>query len=272
MLSRLKHTLLFVMLTAFLGGFAGSAAAADSPVLDRVVDKRVLRVGMSGSQPPFNVKSRSGSLIGIEVDLATAIAAGLRVELEIVQKPFGELLGELDAGRVDMVMSGMAVTPERAQNVSFVGPYLMSGKSILTKSSTLAAVGDTGEINSADVTLAALSNSTSEMFAKRALPEAKLVAVSDYDEAIKLLTEDKVDAVVADMPICALSIMRFPDAGFATLKQPFTYEPIGIAVPSNDPQFLNLIDNFVDAMEATGALERVRQNWLNNNSWIAALP
>lgn len=272
MLSRLKHTLLFVMLTAFLSGFAGGAVAADSPVLDRVVEKRVLRVGMSGSQPPFNVKSRSGSLIGIEVDLATAIAAGLRVELEIVQKPFGELLGELDAGRVDMVMSGMAVTPERSQNVSFVGPYLMSGKSILTKSSTLAGVGDTGAINSADVTLAALSNSTSEMFAKRALPEAKLVAVADYDEAIQLLTEDKVDAVVADMPICALSIMRFPDAGFATLKQPFTYEPIGIAVPPNDPQFLNLIDNFVDAMEATGALERVRQNWLNNNSWIAALP
>ena len=83
MLSRLKHTLLFVMLTAFLGGFAGSAAAADSPVLDRVVDKRVLRVGMSGSQPPFNVKSRSGSIIGIEVDLEamTLSETGLYVQV-----------------------------------------------------------------------------------------------------------------------------------------------------------------------------------------------
>ena len=272
MLSRLKHTVLYAALTALLAGFAGSAAAADSPVLDQVVNKRVLRVGMSGSQPPFNVKSRSGALIGIEVDLATAIAAGLRVDLEIVQKPFGELLGELEAGRVDMIMSGMAVTPERSQKVSFVGPYLMSGKSILTKSSTLAAAGDTGEINSADITLAALSNSTSETFAKRALPEAKLVTVDDYDEAVKLLREDKVDAVVADMPICRLTIMRFPEAGFATLKEPFTYEPIGIAVPANDPQFLNLVDNFVDAMEATGALDAIRRNWLNNNAWIAALP
>lgn len=272
MLSRLKNGFLFVTLAALLAGFAGSAAAADSPVLDRVVDKRVLRVGMSGNQPPFNVKSRSGALIGIEVDLATAIAAGLRVELEIVQKPFGELLGELEAGRVDMVMSGMAVTPQRTQNVSFVGPYLMSGKSILTKSSTLAGIGDTGQINSADVTLAALSNSTSESFAKLALPEAKRVAVADYDEAVKLLTEDKVDAIVADMPICRLTIMRYPEAGFATLKEPFTYEPIGIAVPANDPQFLNLIDNFVDAMESTGALDRVRASWLNNSAWIAALP
>jgi polar amino acid transport system substrate-binding protein len=272
MLSRLKHTILFAVLSALLAGFAGAASAADSPVLDRVVDKRVLRVGMSGSQPPFNVKSRAGALIGIEVDLATTIAAGLRVDLEIVQKPFGELLGELEAGRVDMVMSGMAITPERSQKFSFVGPYLMSGKSILTKSSTLAAAGDAGEINTSDVTLAALSNSTSETFAQRALPEAKLVTVADYDEAVKLLREDKVDAVVADMPICRLTIMRYPEAGLATLKEPFTYEPVGIAVQADDQQFLNLIDNFVDAMEATGALDSIRANWLNNSAWIAALP
>lgn len=272
MLKRLRNGILFVALTALLGGVAGVSSAADSPVLDRVVDQRVLRVGMSGSQPPFNVKSRNGSLIGIEVDLATAIAAGLRVDLEIVQKPFGELLGELEAGRVDMVMSGMSITPERSQQVSFVGPYLMSGKSILTKSSTLAAAGDAGQINTADVTLAALSNSTSETFAQRALPEAKLVTVADYDEAVKLLREDKVDAVVADMPICRLTIMRYPEAGFATLKEPFTYEPLGIAVSADDPQFLNLVDNFVDAMEATGALDAIRANWLNNGSWIAALP
>lgn len=272
MLNRLRQGSLFVVLGALLAGYSGAAAAADSPVLDRVVEKRVLRVGMSGDQAPFNVRSRSGSLIGIEVDLATAIAAGLRVELQIVEKPFGELLGELEAGRVDMVMSGMAITPERSQNVSFVGPYLMSGKSILTKSSTLAAAGDTGQINSADITLAALSNSTSESFAKLALPEAKLVTTANYEEAVNLLREDKVDAVVADMPICRLTIMRFPEADFATLREPFTYEPIGIAVSANDAQFLNLIDNFVDAMEATGALDRVRANWLNNNAWIAALP
>lgn len=272
MLSRLKSGFLYLTAVALLAGFTGSAVAADSPVLDRVVDKRVLRVGMSGNQPPFNVRSRSGALIGIEVDLATAIAAGLRVELEIVEKPFGELLGELEKGNVDMVMSGMAVTAERTRNVSFVGPYLMSGKSILTKSSTLAGAGDTGQINSSDITLAALANSTSESFAKMALPEAKLVTVADYDEAVKLLTEDKVDAVVADMPICRLTIMRHPEADFATLKEPFTYEPIGVAVSADDPQFLNLIDNFVDAMESTGALDRVRTAWLRNNDWIAALP
>lgn len=272
MISYLKRTSVAALLGLFLATFAGSVVAQDSPVLDKVVKNRVIRVGMSGNQPPYNVKSRSGSMIGIEVDLAQLIAAGLRVELEIVNKPFGELLAELEAGKVDMVMSGMAITPERARKVSFVGPYLMAGKSILTKSSALAEATETGDINSADITLAALENSTSQQFVERVLPESKLVKVADYDDAVQMLNEGKIDALVADMPICMLTLLRHPDAGFATLQQPFTVEPIGIAVSATDPQFMNLIDNYVDAIEKAGVLDKLRMKWLRDASWIAALP
>ncbi len=267
-----RRIVLTLLLALGLAGAAGPLAASDSPVLDRVIKSGQLRVGMSGSQPPLNVRSRNDSLIGLEVDLANLIAAGIRAELKIVEKPFGDLLADLEAGKVDMVMSGMAITARRSQSAAFVGPYMLSGKSILTKSSVLGAVKDAGELNDGDLRLAALENSTSQEFIQKVMPNSKLVTVTDYDAAVQMLLDDKIDALVADMPICVLTVLRNPDAGLTTLKEPFTFEPIGIAVPRNDPHFQNLIDNFVDTAERVGALELMRQKWLQNSAWIAALP
>jgi polar amino acid transport system substrate-binding protein len=257
------------------GGFvaaAPTASAQDSPVLDRVVQNGELRVGMSGGQPPYNVRSRSGTLIGFEVDLATLLAAAMEVELVTVQKPFGELMAALDAGEVDMVMSGMAITPARAQRASFVGPYMLSGRSILTNSRVLAAIDEAGDIDQASLKLAALENSTSQRFIQRYVPRAQLVTVANYDEGVQMVLSDQVDAMVADMAICLLSLLRYPDQGLLTLSEPLTIEPIGIAVPATDVHFHNLVDNFVTAFEGTGLLEELRRKWLEDGSWVAALP
>lgn len=113
-------------------------AAPESPVLARIVETGKIRVGMSGDQAPLNVRSKSGQLIGLEVDLANLVADALDVEVEFVTKPFPELLPALNAGDVDIVMSGMAITAKRSLDAVFVGPYMLSGKSILTKSPELA--------------------------------------------------------------------------------------------------------------------------------------
>jgi len=250
----------------------GAMAASDSPVLDRVVDFKVLKVGMSGNQPPMNSNSRSGQLIGFEVDLARALANSMGARLEIVTMPFGDLLEALDKEKVDMVMSGMAITAARSRNVSFVGPYMMSGKSILTKSTLLARATAPGEFNRAELKLAALENSTSEIFVQTAAPEATLVRVKDYDAAVDMVIAGEVDALVADMPICVLSVLRFPNAGLATLQSPLSIEPFGIAVSREDRQFAELVDNYLDTFGKMGMLNQLRKKWFEDKSWIAALP
>ena len=153
-----------------------------------------------------------------------------------------------------MVMSGMAITAQRSQSFSFVGPYMLSGKSILTKSSVLGAVDSAKALNDADLRLAALENSTSQDFIEKVMPNSKLVKVKDYDAAVQMLLDDKIDALVADMPICMLTILRNPDAGLTTLKEPFTFEPIGIAVPANDMP-LRAMALFSGGRLGRGALE-----------------
>lgn len=256
----------------FVTLFVAGGVAAESPVLDRIVGTGVLRVGLSGDQPPFNATDRSGELIGLEVDLANLLAAAFDVELRIVKKDFPELLGALDAKEADIVLSGMAITAERSRDYTFVGPYVLSGKSILTKSANVAAAREAGDLDSMDLTLVVLGNSTSQTFVEKSIPNAEIVTTQNYEQAIQLVLDDEVDAMVADMPICLISVLRYPGKDLVTSSEPLSVEPIGIAVPSNDPQLVNLLQNYLAAFEGTGIMEELRKKWMEDGSWIAALP
>ena len=247
-----------------------NALAGDT--LQRVVDFKVLKVGMSGNQPPMTMTNREGGMMGFDVDLAKALADAMKVKLEIIPMPFGELMGALEKDKIDMVLSGLAITPGRTEMVSFVGPYMMSGKSILTKNSVLAKIQEGNDFNRKELKLLALSNSTSASFVRSVAPDAKLIEISSYDEGVAMLIDGKADAMVADMPVCVLSVARFPEAGLTTLENPLTVEPIGIAVSKDDPQFFNLVDNFLRAYEKTGVLSQIRKKWFEDSSWVAALP
>ena len=263
-----------VLVLAGLGLPTASSAEAssDSPVLSRIVSSDTLRVGMSGNQPPLNFKGKDGTLMGLEVDLATTLAGLMGVKLEIVQKPFGELLGALQKGEVDLVMSGMTITAERNLRVAFVGPYYLSGKSILTRSSSLAQADDPGDLDQADLKLAALEGSTSQNFVELLMPKAKLVTTKDYDEAVKLVLADEVQALVADHEIVQLTALLHPRESLVTLARPLTIEPIGIAVPPGDALLLNFLENTLGALEAGEILGMLRSRWLQQGDWVQQLP
>ena len=249
-----------------------SQAQTDSPVLARIVKTGELRVGMSGDQPPLNFKNKSGTMAGLEVDLAKVLAELMGVKLQIVQKPFGELIGAVKSGDVDLVMSGMTITPERNMQVAFVGPYYVTGKSILTKSATLAKAKDASALNKPKATLVTLAGSTSQAFVEKLLPQAKLVTTKDYDGAVKLLLTGKADALVADQEICALTGLRNPKAGLMALSKPLTIEPIGIAVAPGDGLLLNFLENNLAALRVAGALDALRVHWIEQGDWVSELP
>ena len=74
------------------------------------------------------------------------------------------------------------------------------------------------------------------------------------------------------MPICRLSVLQNPDAGLVTLNTPLTIEPIGIALPPGDSLLLNLVENYLDALQSTGVLEAVTQKWFADSTWLIQVP
>lgn len=269
---RTRHLVTAILTSLLFHGAALEVRAQDWPVLERIVKTGKIRVGMSGDQAPFNVKSRSGDLIGFEVDLVRMMAQSMGVNVEYVVRPFPELLPALDKGDVDIVMSGMAITAERSLDAVFVGPYMMSGKSLLTKNPDLANVTGTEDIDQSHLTVAALRNSTSESFAQKRLPVAKLVLVESYEEAIQKIEDGEVDLLVADMPACTLAVLRYPEKKLLTLSAPFTVEPIGIAVRASELSLQSLLANYIEAYKESGLVELLQVQWLESGDWIAQLP
>jgi polar amino acid transport system substrate-binding protein len=229
-------------------------------------------VGMAGSMPPLNMTTKEGEVIGYEVDLARAMAAamGVRAKLEVI--PFAELLPALQSGKIDLILSNMTITPGRNLKVAFVGPYFTSGKAFMTKIKTIAMADETTDIDAKKTKLVALKGSTSQAFVEKYIPDATLVTAKDYDEAVEMVLQDKVHAMVADYPICVVSIFRYPNQGLLSVITTLTYEPIGVGVPAGDPLLVNWVENFMGIAEQTGLLEQLKQKWLLRADWLHRLP
>ncbi len=259
--------LTFFALVATMG-----LASAQSPVLDRIIKNSELRVATSGTQPPFNAVSKDGELMGLEIDLIRLFAEAMKVNLLLQTIPFPELLPALEEGKVDMVLSGLSITPERARDFAFVGPYVLSGTSVLTDSHTLINMKSPRDLDKPSYTLVALAGSTSQEYIERVAPQAKLVTTQNYDEAVKMVIAGEATAMIADMPACVLAVLKNPHADLGTPSQPFNVEPVGIAIPANDERFKNLIETYLAAFEGMGVLEQLRKKWLEGGDWVRMLP
>lgn len=271
----MRHVRGLAPIVVMLALLAGCAPATTGPssasVLERIRAKGELVVGTAASMPPLNMTTKLGEIIGLEVDLARAMAEAMKVRLRLAPMPFAELLPALEAGEVDMILSGMTMTPERNMKVAFVGPYFISGKSFLAKESTLASPKGSEELNSPRMRLAALRGSTSQIFVEHNMPKATLVLTRDYDEAVLMVLQDKVDALIADYPACIVSVRRYPDRGLYALATPLTREPLGIALSPSDPLLVNWTQNWLREQEATGALERTTERWFKDTAWLGRL-
>ena len=266
--------LMVVVVLMAVGGhvFAAGESTKVSPVLDRILMKKELVVGTAASMPPLNMTTKDGQIIGMEVDLANLFAGGMGVKLTLKPMHFNDLLPALEAGQVDMVLSAMTMTPGRNLKFAFVGPYFPSGKSVLTKGKNVEAVDEIAKMNNPDKVLVALKGSTSQLFVEKLMPKAKLVLADDYGQAVGMVRNDKAVAMVADYPICMVSVYRFPDAGLVTLGKPISYEPIGVALPPNDPLLVNWVQNVLHLLEKTGELDVLMQRWFKDTSWVSRLP
>jgi polar amino acid transport system substrate-binding protein len=270
-----RSLVVLLVMVGLMAGYAQMAVAAEAartaPVLDRIAAKKELVVGTAASMPPLNMTMKDGQIAGMEVDLARLIAGALDVKLTLKQMPFNDLLAALQDGRVDMILSGMTITPARNLKVAFVGPYLVAGKSILTKKAIIESMADPSKINNSDKVLVALKGSTSQTFAEKVFPKAKLLLTENYDQAVSMVREDKAQAMVADMSICQLSVYRYPEAELITLQKPLSYEPLGIAIPANDFLMINWLQNCLNTLEKDGSLGTIVDRWFKDGSWVKQL-
>lgn len=258
----LKSHSILAFATLFLVIISSSAQAVEgAPVISRILKSGKLVVGTSGTMPLMSEKLMTGELTGFDIDMATALAETMGVELELKSIAFDQLIPALESGKVDIVLSNMTMTVDRNMRVAFAGPYFVSGKCLVTKEQEIAKADEPEDLKASDVNIAVVKGTTSENFVKELLPEAKRVVVDNVDKGTTLVAKGDVNAFLTDFPICLSVMKRFPDSGFQSVVSLLTYEPIGIALPANDPLLMNLVENYIDRAENVGLIQQLGVKW-----------
>ncbi len=240
--------------------------------LERIELSGELVLGTPGDFPPFTVKSAQGDFIGFDIALSRQLAKSMGVNLRLVQVPFSRLIPELKAGNVDIIMSGLSITPRRNMDIAFVGPYGNSGQAFVGKNEIVETLREAADLNRDGLTIALLKKTTADQTAQAVMPKTKIVYTDSLDEALILLLKGEVDGLISDYPYCKVAEYRYKDQGLRVFDKILTFEQLGIGVSDRDYLFINLLENYLRLLAGSGALNSLQEYWFKNSGWIKELP
>ena len=246
--------------------------ASAGRVIDRIQFSGELVLGTPGDFPPFSVTTAQGDLIGFDISLARELARKMGVQLKIKRYPFSRLTEELLKGNVDLIMSGLSITAKRNMEIAFVGPYGNTGQTFIGKTEITETLSDPLDLNRDGLTITVLKNTTADITAKTLFPKVTLIHADSLDQALILLLEGKVDGLISDYPYCKVAQFRYKDEGIKVFEKILTFEQLGIGIPPDDFLFINLLQNYLNNLAGSGALQIMQEYWFKNSGWIQQLP
>jgi polar amino acid transport system substrate-binding protein len=230
---------------------ANAAPAAGAP----------LRVGVEAKYEPFETVNAQHEFIGFDIDLAREAAKSLGRSAEFKDMDWPSLIPELQAGRIDMICSGMSWTAERAEIVDFTKPYAQSPMSVLVNVELAKGVEKAAQLDDPAVRIAVQRGTTGAKKAMAAFPKAKFTEFDDENEAATEVGTGRCTAFVYDYVSVAKYARQYP-VTTRVLDESLGAEDYCIAVAKGSPLRAQ-IDAFLDGAKGQdGVLQRLMEKWL----------
>ena len=260
-----------VVATALLGimtmGFVRCGASDNTSVagdkketkdlLETIQEKGKVVVGMSADYAPyeFHYIDENGKDVigGFDVDIANEIADALGVELVIQEMDFDALVAALPAGKVDLVISGMNPTEERAKVVDFSEIYYNSQHGILVRAEDVDKYKTFADLEG--VKVGAQLGSTQEQIARSEIPNADLQLLNNVNNLILELKAGKVDAIIMEKPVAEMAIKSNPELA---VGNPIYEDKTGgnaVGMAKNNPELLAKINEVIKELNESGKMD-----------------
>ncbi|MEZ4334919.1 MAG: transporter substrate-binding domain-containing protein [Myxococcota bacterium] len=221
----------------------------------------VLRVGVAPSHPPV-VFEQDGELMGIEIDLAQALGAQLRRRVAFVRIDESQPLAALERGEVDVVMSGLSITPEREDRVLFAAPYMRAGQLALIRSADIGRFGRVHTLRRPGARVGFEYGTAGERFVATELTRASSFGFEDVAEGIRSLRAGRIDFFIHDAPTIWRLAGDPAQRDLHGLYQLLTHEEIAWAVRRGDGALKTRLDAAVAAWQQDGQIERIVDRWI----------
>ncbi len=234
--------------------------------LEQILKRGVLRVGMD-TFVPWAMKSKTGELVGFEIDVAKQLAEDMGVKVEFVPTKWAGIIPALLTGKFDVIIGGMGIRTKRALKVNFTIPYDYSGMSMVAHKEKAAGFASLEDFNKPDVELATKLGTTAVMAAKKYMPKAKLRLFEDEAQGYQELRNGNVHAVVGSSPRPAFEAAKYADTLFLPMRDNFTKEPIGFALRKGDFDTLAFFNSWIQTKRDIGWLQEKHHYWFGGRDW-----
>ena len=237
-----------MMACCFAGCGAQGKTVADIQKAGKLV------IATSPDFPPFESLDENGEVVGIEIEIMELICQELGVELVIEQINFDSVLPGVQAGKYDVGVSGISVTPAREENTLFTDPYCLAAQAIVV----LNGSSITCKADLQGKTIAVQSGTTAEAYAmENGYTFNSYTANTDAQEA---LLAGKVDAWVID-DLTAADMVKLYNAEngdvLVVLDEAMTTEPYAFAFKLGDDELVAAINEIINKLVADGTVAEI---------------
>lgn len=219
-----------------------------------------LIVGMELAYPPFEMSDAQGQPAGVSVDLAHALGEYLKRPVVIENIPFSGLIPALKTGKIDVVISSMTATPERAQSIDFSDPYLKTGLCLLVgHQTTLNSISD---VDQPGKTIAVKQGTTGQNYAAQQIRQAHVLILDKETTCVLEVTQGKADAFIYDQMSTFKNWQKNPDTTRALLT-PFHQEAWAIGVRKGQDELRGQINRFLTDYRTHQGFAALGDKWLS---------
>lgn len=227
---------------------------ASAATLESVKNAGTLTMATSPDFPPFENLQPDESIVGIEVDLLNLICEKLGVTLTMKPVDFDSVLPGIIAGKYDVGVSGITITPERQKNADFTVPYCMAAQAIVVvEGSPIAAKAD---LNGKKISVQ--TGTTAESYTMAQGYDVK--AFTANNDAEMALVNGKVDAWVIDDLTAAEMVATYNEKAskkLVILEEPMTSEPYGLAFAKGSDDLVAAVNEILEELIADGTMAAI---------------
>ena len=228
-----------------------ATAAASGNLLAQIQEQGEIVIAMEGTWAPWTYHDENDELVGYDVEVGKAIAEKLGVTATFVEGEWDGLLAGLDAGRYDIMVNGVGITPERQEKYDFTIPYAYNRTAVIVR-------GDYDEIHSMeDLNGKKTANTISSTYAEQAEAYgATVTGVDDLNQTIELLLAGRIDATLNAEVVFADYQKAHPEANIKIAAYSDDVERVAIPVrkSADTATLLAAINQALAELDADGTL------------------
>jgi cyclohexadienyl dehydratase len=231
------------------------APAQAGEALQAIKARGELRVGTTGDYKPFTFKEPDGTRWGADIAMAEDLAKSLGVKLVIVPTIWADILADQVAGKFDIAMGGVTITPPRAEKAHFSKPMFTDGKRPITRCADKDKFRELEAINKPEVRVIVNPGGQNEKFARDNLTKAQVTVHKDNATVFEEIAAGRADVMVTDGIEVEHTSRTMPGLCPASVPAPFTKLEKAYMMPKDD-DLKAVVDIWLSDAQASGRWQR----------------